>query len=273
MALRTVQARHFEIKVLLNSSCLGTMPNAQWPDFPEASHRHALRSIIEKALFHYDAMADLEATAVAASTQLEPRYRVFPERLHSADNIIAWLKLSKFLDAINILGPSRELELRQIRRATRNLQRKYITALLDEDLFGLLALAKLARQGFRKWAWLNDQGPNIENWNHPEEAFIETLLRHGSWFLFSHVRGYGPRSTQGSGLLKLVKTELQGESGVSLRTRRPLYSTVKSEVARRLMLKPDDVVEVQGLVEVDEMIRGKQFVRPMTFAFASPHYE
>lgn len=65
-SVEVVHTRDREIEVLLNGGFLCVGQNGRhWPRFPDSAHRTALRGILKKALFRCDAIADLEAEALA----------------------------------------------------------------------------------------------------------------------------------------------------------------------------------------------------------------
>ncbi|KAH8174032.1 hypothetical protein LIA77_05451 [Sarocladium implicatum] len=115
-------------------------------------------------------------------------------------------------------GESRYKTWAAITEVTRSFQFHYINSLSNADLYYLMALLLLARQGWSQWASMRDWDHRADIVGYHEMVFVETLMRHGSGFLYSVIRGFGTRSTHWSGVEELVSEDLRGLSGMPRRS-------------------------------------------------------
>jgi hypothetical protein len=134
-----------------------------------------------------------------------------------------------------------------------------------------VALLYIAKESWHTWRFSTRRAPSPEA-TEGEIAFRETVLRHGTWFLFAHVRGYSQRGRHGQMLMRQALLDLQDwELGQGLWDMVPgLHMALMSELRKRFGLRRGDAIEVEALLRVDEMVRGTQTTRPVTFMFANP---
>lgn len=161
------------------------------------------------------------------------------------------------------------------------MQGAYVRSLADEDLCSVMALLYLAQDSWHAWRFgSRGRAALPATWAEEETAFKETVLRHGSWFLFAHVRGFFIRGRHGQRLaqqsLEDLRTyerggdEVHDEDEGSEAAAPGVLMTLTRELATRLDVGTRGEVEREALLRVDEMVRGKQAQRPVTLASASP---
>ena len=167
---------------------------------------------LERAFYHLDAIADVEALVIGHhndTLQGRPKARLYSienllasnNRRHNADELSEHFGASQYREWMTILG------------VTRQFQYKYIHSLPQAELYHLMALVLLAREGWRQWAQLRDWDNRLDIRDRRESAFMETLMRHGSAFLYGEVRGYGARALHCDHLQHLVAADLEGQLG------------------------------------------------------------
>ncbi|KAK7430809.1 hypothetical protein QQZ08_002598 [Neonectria magnoliae] len=201
-SLFVAMRREFEIESILSGGFFGTRPDSAWPLLSDSAHRMKLKGILKEALYRCDAMADLEAVVLAQN------FRRVPLRDHddlqyipvySTENMLcAGFSDPRMAEQPIFLPPRHPLQIG--RNETRSLQQAYIRSLRDEGLFGLYALCFLSILGRRSRTW--HLKINVDTTK--DYYFSETMLRHGSWFMYAHIRGYLERSVHRQALVKLA---------------------------------------------------------------------
>lgn len=161
-----------------------------------------------------------------------------------------------------------------VRWRVRSRQRQYLMSLGTQQLLCIALLLRLAGERLRTRIRQRFRAAHCRTF---VSGINEVIMRHGSWFLSSwnaktHVCSgrYSHAFDLGMSAVRDLRIYMH-RGGVKWNGvgREEISVVLDKELRRRLgTMRREDTVETQAMMRVDEIIRGPQTVRPMTFMFA-----
>ena len=276
--IETLETREREIEMLLDGGFLHVDAQSRWPKVSSRAERMKLRDVLKRALYQCDAIADVETDVILLLRHESHKGLNKDLEMVSAENQLVREKQLIMAGATFAPRCSKVVRRALVRWGARRSQADHVRALGDDDLCGIVALLHVAAQSLHASRFSPLAVPPAA-WAEEATAFREAIARHGSWFLYAHVRGYFQRGRHGQGLLRLALADLrrfEGEPGAGGTVAAPppgLHMTLLRELRTRLGVEAGASVETRALLRVDEMVRGRQAERPVTFLFANPPSE
>lgn len=275
-SLDKVVTREKEIEILLNAPYLRLKPGPgctplPWPSL-EPGTCAELRALLKRGLYLCDAIADLEARAVYEIGVPSKHHSFVPDDKECHQSV-AFTKLVNDCPQFHKLVRQDVVPVK-----TRRLQIVYIESLPDDDLCALYALCRIVTESWIEARMLHfgsrpfessddedddanqaddedDDNRSLRIWREKEVALQETLLRHGSYFLYAEVRGHGARANHGRELARRSLKQSRDYMTGSLRINwEPgLQMTLKKELRDRFNVDIDNL-ERCVMNRVDDLI-------------------
>ncbi|KXH31745.1 hypothetical protein CSAL01_13209 [Colletotrichum salicis] len=178
--IRELETRHRHIEEIIHGAYL-----AFWEEYElqDATKADTIRSNLKRALWQCSTIADLETHSIRYRDDIIPRRDPCVKSLihqeiilHDAPPPDGW-----------------HLALREVHESNRQdvrfRQIAHVRALPSDELAGIVVLAHLASQGYRR-----DRAPTTNGLGRPEiiemgVCMAENTIRHGVFFLYGNVAG------------------------------------------------------------------------------------
>ena len=268
-----IEKRIAVVDEILDSEFLCTRCDSHWPRLSKPTHREAMRQMVREGINHCDRLADLEA-AVIGGENLDQSHAP-PLPLVSVEHDFAH-RLGLMRRHVHT-GMRAQAEINKeiyVRWRVRGRQRQYLVSLDTRQLLCIALLLRLAGERLRARIRQRFRAAHCRTF---VSGINEVIMRHGSWFLstwnskshacsgsYSHAFDLGMAAVRDLRVYMHrggVKWNGVGQDELSV--------VLDKELRRRLgSLRQEDIVETQAMMRVDEMIRGPQTTRPVTFMFA-----
>lgn len=258
-SLVEVEDREREIGILLSAPYLRINPGPggtayTWPRLDSTS-RQGLHHLLKRALYHCDALRDLEGQAVVNVGLPVSAYSFRPQapKLDATGRDVAVEESGT---------PAKQRRLRQVTipNEARHLQIQYLKELPDADIFAIFALTRVAVESWHEFRMLpaHDFGTDFTTLHDRQVAFQETILRQGSYFLYSEVRGFGVRARHRTEMLNDCMDSLDEiELNVDRDLCPSLYTSLRNELRARINVPRRDL-ERAVLGRVEKLIGARE---------------
>lgn len=260
-SIEEVKCREREVKILLNAPYLRLNPGPgasafTWPKLACPVMREKLRAILKRALYQCDRLRDMEALAVAENELPARAYDYFPDISNLPSNLAQSL-INSGLDT----DLQRYISSESVPLAARRLQRRQLRRLHLNELAEMFILCRIAVESWHASKMLPPYRIGDEsNDNFPrEKAFQETLLRYGSYFLYSEARGFGARAKHKREMFEKTESHLfqYGTEDGPFKNDHPLFDRLKDELKDRLKVGDRNHLEAAIFAHVEELIGAK----------------
>jgi hypothetical protein len=258
-SLVEVEDREREIRILLSAPYLRINPGPSgkaytWPRL-DATSKHGLDRLLKRALYRCDALRDLEAQAVVNVGLPVSAYSFRPQKrklgARGRDMVI---------EQSGTAAKQRRLRQVTIPNEARSLQIQYLKDLPDVDIFAIFALTRVAVESWHEFRMLpaHDFGTDFTTLHDRQVAFQETILRQGSYFLYSEVRGFGVRARHRTEMLNECMDSLDEiELNVDRDLHPSLYTSLRNELRDRINVPKEDFEKVV-LGRIEKLIGAKE---------------
>ncbi|PHH80474.1 hypothetical protein CDD83_3757 [Cordyceps sp. RAO-2017] len=238
-----------------------------WRGLSGEAERQALLAMAREGLWFCDQMSDLEAGVIAGCDSAN-NFATAGVAGRSVEHTVAeqqWLRRPPTLARGAERSRRQMLKMREncLRWEVRRERGHYIRQLETRQLLCIMLVLRLTQN--------HQQFPAFDP--AMERGMREAVLRHGSWLLIMLLmKPAEPRRGHPCHLKQLISSGGKRESFTwQGETEEETGVTLEQELGRRLKRdgeRINDNVQLEAMLRVDEMIRGEQRARPVTFLFA-----
>ncbi|UNI15025.1 hypothetical protein JDV02_001598 [Purpureocillium takamizusanense] len=273
-AVDAVERRNVIVETILDSHTFPMRMDSKWPRCDNMQQRKNLRKMLREGIRICDRLADFEGEVIATANA--KFFASNPLPLTSVELESAILQRYSAAGMVSHLPTVLALrKKRYVRWQLRSLQGGFIQTCTTYQLYCVAVLLRLANER----AGPTRPNPSTISRRHPYQSGInEAALRHGSWFLQcfgSITTSMNPGRYEHAIMVGIAAgrdvhdcAQKQGLRWGGI-MQDELTVVLEKELRSRLPF-PDEQpnLDVAVLVRIDEIIRGRQTVLPMTFMFA-----